>query len=145
MRKLPSTYSEVKRLLPTKVVLNDPTKAFITNPNTGREKVVTLATDTAFTISEIPNVSIEDEENAVVQTDVLASKVLVNGKTEQVYAKLKYKDLVDGGLMIDLVGSKYKIAKKSLLIFGIPRTYFFSAVGIAMIVAGVYFFKKQAK
>ena len=90
-------------------------------------------------------VSIEDEENAVVQTDVLASKVLVNGKTEQVYAKLKYKDLVDGGLMIDLVGSKYKIAKKSLLIFGIPRTYFFSAVGIAMIVAGVYFFKKQAK
>ena len=145
MRKLPSTYSEVKRLLPTKVVLNDPTKAFITNPNTGREKVVTLAKDTAFTISEIPNVSIEDEENAVVQTDVLASKVLVNGKTEQVYAKLKYKDLVDGGLMIDLVGSKYKIAKKSLLIFGIPRTYFFSAVGIAMIVAGVYFFKKQAK
>jgi len=143
MRKLPSTYSEVKRLLPTKVVLNVPTKAFITNPNTGREKVVTLAKDTAFTISEIPNVSMEDEANAVVQTDVLASKVLVDGKTEQVYAKLKYKDLVDNGLMIDLVGGQYKIAKKSLLIFGIPRTYFFSAIGVAMIVAGVYFFKKR--
>ena len=143
MRKLPNTYSEVKRLLPTKVVLNNPTKAFISNPNTGKEKVVTLAKDTAFTISEIPNLSVEDEANAIVQTDVLASKVLVDGKTEQVYAKLKYKDLVDNGLMIDLVGGQYKIAKKSLLIFGIPRTYFFSAVGVAMIVAGVYFFKKK--
>ena len=129
--------------MPRKVVLNSPTKAFITNPNTGKEKVVTLAKDTAFTISEIPNLSVEDEANAIVQTDVLASKVLVEGKTEQVYAKLKYKDLVDNGLMIDLVGGQYKIAKKSLLIFGIPRTYFFSAVGIAMIVAGVYFFKKK--
>jgi hypothetical protein len=143
MRKLPSTYSEVKRLLPTKVVLNSPTKAFITNPNTGKEKVVTLAKDTAFTVSEIPNLSVENEENAIVQTDIVASKVLVNGKPERVYAKLKYNDLVDNGLMIDLVGGKYKLAKKSLLIFGIPRTYFFSAVGVAMIVAGVYFFKKR--
>jgi hypothetical protein len=143
MRKLPNKYSEVKRLLPTKVVLNNPIKGFITNPNTGREKPVNLAKDTAFTISEIPNLSVEDEENGIVQTNILASKVLVDGKTEQVYAKLKYNDLVENGLMIDLVGGQYKIAKKRLLIFGIPRTYFFSAVGVAMIVAGVYFYKKK--
>lgn len=145
MRKLPSKYSEIENSLPQKVVLNKPVKAFYTNPITKKDKEIKIDGNTSFTISAIPNKTFTTDEDAVVETDIVATRLIVNGKNERIYAKFKYKDLVDNGLIIDLVGGKYKIAKRSLLIFGVPREYFIAGIGVLMIAAGVYFLKKKPK
>ena len=144
MRKLPENYSDIEKSLPLRIALNNPVKGFYTNPITKKDKDVKIEGDTTFSISAVPNKVFAPDEEVYVESDIVATRVIVNGKNERVYAKFNYKDLVENALMIDLSG-KYKTAKKSLLLFGLPREYFIVGIGLVMILGGVYFFKKQAK
>lgn len=144
MRKLPENYSDIEKSLPLRIALNNPVEGFYTNPITKKDKDVKIEGDTTFSISAVPNKVFAPDEEVYVESDIVATRVIVNGKNERVYAKFNYKDLVENALMIDLSG-KYKTAKKSLLLFGLPREYFIVGIGLVMILGGVYFFKKQAK
>lgn len=145
MRKLPEKYSDIEKSLPLRVALNNPVKGFYTNPITKRDKDVKIEGDTTFSISAVPNKVFAPEEEVFVESDIVATRVLVNGKNERVYVKFKYQDLVDNGLMVDLTSGKYKMAKKSLLIFGVPREYLITGVGVLIIIAGIYVFRKPHK
>lgn len=145
MRKLPEKYSDIEKSLPLRVALNNPVKGFYTNPITKRDKDVKIEGDTTFSISAVPNKVFAPDEEVFVESDIVATRVLVNGKNERVYVKFKYQDLVDNGLMVDLTSGKYKMAKKSLLIFGVPREYLITGVGVLIIIAGIYVFRKPHK
>lgn len=145
MRKLPEKYSDIEKSLPLRVALNNPVKGFYTNPITKKNKDVKIEGDTTFSISAVPNKVFAPDEEIFVESDIVATRVLVNGKNERVYVKFKYKDLVDNGLVVDLTSGKYKMAKKSLLIFGVPRGYLITGVGVLIIIAGIYVFRKPNK
>lgn len=144
MRKLPSKYSDIEKSLPQRVVLNNPVRAYYTNPVTGKTKDVKISADTTFVISALPEKQSSESENPQVQSDIVATKAIVKGKSVNLYANFNYKDLVDNALMVE-VGGKYKSAKRSLLILGVPRQYFIAGIGVLMILGGVYFYKKKAK
>jgi hypothetical protein len=144
MRKLPENYSDIEKSLPQKVVLNSPIKAFYVNPVTGKQKEVKIDKDTSFNISAIPDKTFTDSDQAVVESDIVVTRAIVKGRNERIFARFNYKDLVDNAIIIDLSG-KYKTAKKSLLLFGLPREYFIVGIGLVMILGGVYFYKKKVK
>ena len=145
MRKLPENYSEIEKSLPLRIALNNPVEGFYTNPITKKEKDVKIEGDTTFSISAAPNKVFAPDEEVYVESDIVATRVIVNGKNERVYAKFRYKDLVENGIVVSSGAGQYKMAKKSVLIFGVPREYLITGVGVLLIIAGVYFFKKQAK
>lgn len=145
MRKLPENYSDIKKSLPLRIALNNPVKGFYTNPINKRLKDVKIESDTTFSISAVPNKVFGSDEDVFVESDIVATRAIINGKNERIYANFRYKDLVDNGIIVDLVGGKYKTAKKSVLIFGVPREYLITGVGVLMVLAGIYVFRKNKK
>jgi hypothetical protein len=145
MRKLPENYSDIEKSLPLRIGLNNPVKGFYTNPITKRIKDVKIESDTTFSISAVPNKVFAPDEDIFVESDVVATRAIINGKNERIFANFRYKDLVENGIVVGLVGGKYKTAKKSVLIFGVPREYLITGVGVLMIIAGVYIFRKKKK
>lgn len=145
MRKLAENFSEIQKSLPLRIALNNPVKGFYTNPITKKDKDVKIEGDTTFSISAVPNKVFAPDEEVYVESDIVATRVIVKGKNERVYAKFRYKDLVDNGIVVSLGSGQYKTAKKSVLIFGVPREYLITGVGALIIIAGIYIFRKKKK
>ncbi len=140
MRKIPQTYKEFFSELPATFILMADTPAYYRNPNTNIERRLKIKAGTGFFANDLPE---STEQNGIIGTDILVTRVRKDGDWKEVRAYFKFNELLPN-LKAPQKGEKIERKTDSILIYGIKKPYFFIGLASIPILIGVYLITKNS-
>jgi hypothetical protein len=148
--KLPSTYLEGKKILPSGVTLTNDVTGYYLSREDRKIKKVKIKEGTYFNISEFQDDSFKNnseilKDKNLVDTDLIATFRIEKGQKVPENTFFIYEDLIENTQLPINKMLRETQDDKAVLFYGIPKTYIFVGIGAILIYLGYKLYKKPAK
>lgn len=143
MLRLPQKYKDAEKSLPFLVRLTSPVEAHYRIPFFKTKAKVKIPAGRVFSIKATPKKIYAEGEEVFVESDIIILKGIITGNKGRIYGSFKYQDLINAAEIVDVSKENYQASTKSILIYGLPRKTFYVGFGAALLIAGIYYYKKK--